>query len=113
MPVEYKHGRSKVNDADRLQLCAQAMALEEMLVCEVPEGEIFYEETRQREHVSLTPELRSTAQTMADEMNRLFARGYTPKSKPGQALQCLLTERALPAGAVSAGRPGGVSAGAY
>ncbi len=61
MPVEYKHGRSKVNDADRLQLCAQAMALEEMLVCEVPEGEIFYEETRQREHVSLTPELRSTA----------------------------------------------------
>lgn len=41
MPVEYKHGRSKVNDADRLQLCAQAMALEEMLVCEVPEGEIF------------------------------------------------------------------------
>ena len=84
MPVEYKHGRSKVNDADRLQLCAQAMALEEMLVCEVPEGEIFYEETRQREHVSLTPELRSTAQTMADEMNRLFARGYTPKSKPGK-----------------------------
>ena len=51
------------------------MALEEMLVCEVPEGEIFYEETRQREDVSLTPELRSTAQTMADEMNRLFARG--------------------------------------
>ena len=82
MPVEYKHGRSKVNDADRLQLCAQAMALEEMLVCEVPEGEIFY------------------------------ARLY-PKKQTRQALQCLLTERALPAGAVSAGRPGGVSAGAY
>ena len=111
MPVEYKHGRSKVNDADRLQLCAQAMALEEMLVCEVPEGEIFYEETRQREHVSLTPELRSTAQTMADEPP-VCARLY-PKKQTRQALQCLLTERALPAGAVSAGRPGGVSAGAY
>ena len=98
MPVEYKHGRSKVNDADRLQLCAQAMALEEMLVCEVPEGEIFYEETRQREHVSLTPELRSTAQTMADEMNRLFARGYTPKSKPGKHCNaCSLKELCLPA----------------
>ena len=97
MPVEYKHGRSKVNDADRLQLCAQAMALEEMLVCEVPEGEIFYEETRQREHVSLTPELRSTAQTMADEMNRLFARGYTPKSKPGKHCNaCSLKELCLP-----------------
>ena len=81
-----------------LQLCAQAMALEEMLVCEVPEGEIFYEETRQREHVSLTPELRSTAQTMADEMNRLFARGYTPKSKPGKHCNaCSLKELCLPA----------------
>lgn len=98
MPVEYKHGRAKENDADRLQLCAQAMALEEMLVCEVPEGEIFYEETRQREHVSMTPELRSTAQTMADEMNRLFARGYTPKSKPGKHCNaCSLKELCLPA----------------
>ena len=74
------------------------MALEEMLVCEVPEGEIFYEETRQREHVSLTPELRSTAQTMADKMNRLFARGYTPKSKPGKHCNaCSLKELCLPA----------------
>lgn len=97
-PVEYKHGHAKETDADRLQLCAQAMALEEMLVCEVPEGEIFYEETRQREHVSLTPELRSTAQTMADEMNRLFARGYTPKSKPGKHCNaCSLKELCLPA----------------
>ena len=37
MPVEYKHGRAKASDADRLQLCAQAMALEEMLVCSIPE----------------------------------------------------------------------------
>ena len=97
-PVEYKHGHEKETDADRLQLCAQAMALEEMLVCEVSEGEIFYEETRQREHVSLTPELRSTAQTMADEMNRLFARGYTPKSKPGKHCNaCSLKELCLPA----------------
>ena len=58
----------------------------------------LYEETRQREHVSLTPELRSTAQTMADEMNRLFARGYTPKSKPGKHCNaCSLKELCLPA----------------
>ena len=37
-PVEYKHGTSKTSDADRLQLCAQAMCLEEMLGCAVPEG---------------------------------------------------------------------------
>ena len=48
LPVEYKHGSPKANDADRLQLCAQAMALEEMLVCEIPRGALFYAETRRR-----------------------------------------------------------------
>ena len=42
LPVEYKHGHSKENDADRLQLCAQAMALEEMLVCQINAGALFY-----------------------------------------------------------------------
>ena len=56
MPVEYKHGRAKARDVDRLQLCAQAMALEEMLVCSIPEGALFYEETRRREVVPLTEE---------------------------------------------------------
>ena len=68
MPVEYKHGRAKASDADRLQLCAQAMALEEMLVCSIPEGALFYEETRRREVVPLTEELRQATQKMADEM---------------------------------------------
>ena len=59
MPVEYKHGRAKENDADRLQLCAQAMA---------------------------------------DEMNQYFARGYTPKVKPGTFCNaCSLKELCLPA----------------
>lgn len=97
MPVEYKHGRAKESDADRLQLCAQAMALEEMLVCEVPEGALFYEETRRREVVPITQELRDKAQAMADEMNRYFARGYTPKSKPGKHCNaCSLKELCLP-----------------
>lgn len=97
MPVEYKHGRSKVNDADRLQLCAQAMALEEMLVCSIPEGALFYEETRRREVVPLTEELRQATQKMADEMHAYFARGYTPKSKPGiHCSACSLKELCLP-----------------
>ncbi len=97
MPVEYKHGAPKESDADRLQLCAQAMALEEMLVCDVPEGALYYAETRRREVVTITPELREKAQTMADEMNRYFARGYTPKSKPGKHCNaCSLKELCLP-----------------
>lgn len=97
MPVEYKHGHSKENDADRLQLCAQAMALEEMLVCEIPAGALYYAETHRRELVPLTPALRQTAQTMADEMRRLWLRGCTPKVKPSKSCNaCSLKELCLP-----------------
>lgn len=97
MPVEYKHGHSKETDADRLQLCAQAMALEEMLVCEIPEAALFYEETRRRELVPLTDELRQKTQAMADEMQQYFARDYTPKVRPGTFCNaCSLKELCLP-----------------
>lgn len=56
--VEYKRGRSKESDADRLQLCCQAMCLEEMLAAAIPEGSLFYGEPRRRERVALTAELR-------------------------------------------------------
>lgn len=73
------------------------MALEEMLVCSIPEGALFYEETRRREVVPLTEELRQTTQKMADEMHAYFARGYTPKSKPGiHCSACSLKELCLP-----------------
>ena len=100
LPVEYKHGAPKQNDADRLQLCAQAMALEEMLVCEVPRGALFYAETRRREWVDLTPELRQKTQQMADEMNDYFAPRLHAQGQAGQTLQRLLAERAVPARAL-------------
>ena len=97
MPVEYKHGSPKEIDADRLQLCAQAMALEEMLVCEIPRGALFYAEPHRRELVELTPELRQKTCKMAAEMNDYFARGYTPKVKPGKHCNaCSLKELCLP-----------------
>ena len=95
--MEYKHGHAKETDADRLQLCAQAMALEEMLVCRIPEGALYYCETRRREVVPFTEELRAATQRMADEMNQYFARGYTPKVKPGKHCNaCSLKELCLP-----------------
>lgn len=97
MPIEYKHGHSKTCDADRLQLCAQAIALEEMLVCEIPQAALFYEETRRRELVPLTPQLRQTTQALAEEMNQYFLRGYTPKVRPGKHCNaCSLQELCLP-----------------
>lgn len=95
-PVEYKRGSPKTTDADRLQLCAQGMCLEEMLCCEVPEGALFYGETRRREVVPLTPELRQQVRSMLSEMHTLFARKYTPKVKPNKSCNaCSLRELCL------------------
>ena len=57
-PIEYKHGTAKQNNADQLQLCAEAIALEEMLVCTVPRGALYYAADRRREMVEFTSELR-------------------------------------------------------
>lgn len=84
-PIEYKHGQSKTVDADRLQLCAEAMCLEEMLSCEIVEGALFYQRTRRRERVELTEELRGTVVAMVQEMHQLFSRGHTPRVKPRKA----------------------------
>ena len=80
MPVEYKHGRAKENDADRLQLCAQAMALEEMLACDIQQAALFYEETRRRELVLLTDALRQKTLAWPAEMNQYFAAATRQKS---------------------------------
>lgn len=96
-PVEYKRGSSKACDADRAQLCAQAMCLEEMLACSVPEGALFYGETRRREAVRFTDELREIVARAASEMHALYNRGYTPKVKTGAFCKlCSLSEICLP-----------------
>lgn len=96
-PVEYKRGRSKETDADRLQLCAQAMCLEEMLCCDIPEGALFYGETRRRETVLLTDALRSQVMDDLAEMHELYRRGHTPKVKPSKSCNaCSLKELCLP-----------------
>lgn len=96
-PVEYKRGRSKAGDADRLQLCAQALCLEEMLGCPVPEGALFYGETRRRERVLLDAALRAQVEQMLTEMHELYRRGHTPKVKTGKHCNaCSLKELCLP-----------------
>lgn len=96
-PVEYKRGQPKEENADRLQLCGQAMCLEDMLCCDIPEGALYYGQTRRRETVTFTPELRQEVKTMLEEMHALYRRGYTPKVKPTKACNaCSLKELCLP-----------------
>lgn len=78
-PIEYKHGRSKIGDEDRMQLCAEAMCLEEMLCCSISFGYLFYQSTRRREKVILTDELRSKVRASVEEMWDYQKRGFTPK----------------------------------
>lgn len=96
-PVEYKRGMPKEHNADTLQLCAQAMCLEEMLYCTIPRGALFYGEKRRRTSVEFTPELRSQVEKHLTEMHDLFRRGYTPKVKPTKSCSsCSLKELCLP-----------------
>lgn len=96
-PVEYKRGAPKPNDADELQLCAQAMCLEEMLLCSILEGSLYYGETRRRHLVVFTDELRSRVEALLKEMQSYMDRGYTPRVKPAKGCNaCSLKEICLP-----------------
>ena len=96
-PVEYKRGSPKTGGCDELQLCAQAMCLEEMLCCEISAGALFYGETRRRKQVELTPELREEVRADAAQMHDLYRRGRTPQVKPTKSCNaCSLKELCLP-----------------
>lgn len=98
LPVEYKRGRSKGDDCDRAQLCAQAMCLEEMLGIAIPEGAVYYAQTRRREVVELTPELRALVGKSALEMHALMKKEYTPRARQTKACEsCSLVDDCLPA----------------
>ena len=96
-PVEYKRGRPKAHNADELQLCAQAMCLEEMLCCTIPEGALFYGETRRRVPVAFSAPMRQAVQDSLEEMHQFFRRGYTPQVKRTKSCgACSLKELCLP-----------------
>jgi CRISPR-associated exonuclease Cas4 len=97
-PVEYKRGRPKKNDSDRLQLCAQAMCLEEMLLCPpIETAYLYYGETRRREAVSLNTDLRERVKESLSEMHELYIRRHTPRVKQKkECVSCSLKDYCLP-----------------
>ena len=97
-PVEYKRGKPKSHDADRLQLCTQAMCLEEMLLCqEIQTAYLYYGETKRRETVQLVADLREAVRTMFSEMHDYYDRRYTPRVKRTKACaSCSLKDMCLP-----------------
>lgn len=96
-PIEYKRGKEKKDDIDTVQLCAQALCLEEMFCTEISYGYMYYGEIRQRVKVELDEPLRSKVRTYISEMHELFARGHTPKAKASKACRsCSLGDICLP-----------------
>ena len=96
-PIEYKKGKPKHSEEDILQLTAQAMCLEEMFSTTVTEGAIFYGETRRREVVAITEELKNEVCQTFEEMHQYYDRRYTPKVKYSKACaSCSLKEICLP-----------------
>ena len=77
-PVEYKRGRPKAHRADEVQLCAQAICLEEMFGVTVPEGALFYGQTRRRTPVLFDAALRALTAEIAAKTTAMIAGGITP-----------------------------------
>ncbi|WP_028586061.1 CRISPR-associated protein Cas4 [Desulfogranum mediterraneum] len=96
-PVEYKRGRPKKDDSDRVQLCAQAMCLEEMLDRDVPVGALFYGQKKRRVEVVFDQALRQTTIETAARLHALFAAKITPPPQYSRACEsCSFLETCLP-----------------
>jgi CRISPR-associated exonuclease Cas4 len=96
-PVEYKRGKPKPDDCDRVQLCAQAMCLEEMLGVEVPGGALFYGKIRRRQDVIFDEALRHKAEDTAQRARVLIESGKTPPPVYAKKCKsCSLAEACLP-----------------
>ena len=77
-PIEYKRGAPKTHRADEVQLCAQALCLEEMLCVSIASGALFYGETRRRVDVLLDDELRELTEDIVAKVHALIRIGETP-----------------------------------
>lgn len=97
IPIEYKRGKPKKDKSDELQLCAQAVCLEGMLVCHIPKGYLFYGETKRRLEIEFNEELRNELSEILNQMHELFKKRYTPKVKTGKHCRaCSIKDICLP-----------------
>jgi CRISPR-associated exonuclease Cas4 len=97
-PIEYKRGKPKLHRADEVQLCAQALCLEEMTGRPVPEGALYYGETKRRVVVAFDAELRKLTEETAIAFGALVAEGRTPPPvwRASRCRACSLIELCRP-----------------
>lgn len=96
-PIEYKRGKPKKHDADELQLTAQAMCLEEMLLTKIEKGYLYYGQTHHRVEVIFSQEMRKKVSDCFEEMHLYYERRYTPRVKENKSCkQCSLYNICMP-----------------
>lgn len=96
-PVEYKRGRPKPDVRDEVQLCAQALALEEMFKITIDSGALFYGQTKRREEIQFNADLRKRVYELALKMHELIKEGRTPEAVKGKHCSlCSIIEACQP-----------------
>jgi len=96
-PIEYKHGRPKEDETDEVQLCAQAMCLEEMYNISVSQGAFYYGQTKHRLEVTFTDALRHKVEEYASQMHQQFKSGMTPKAAyESKCRSCSINNQCFP-----------------
>lgn len=97
VPVEYKRGKPKPDECDTVQLCAQAISLEEMYSLSINFGYLFYGETRHRHEVEFNNTLRNKVESYAQQMHNLYESGTTPLPEfKLHCKSCSLVELCMP-----------------
>ena len=95
--IEYKHGKPKIDRSDEVQLCAQAMCLEEMLSVSIEESAFFYGKPRRRQVATLDADIRKETEEVAARAHQLLQSGSTPPPEYGpKCRHCSLIDRCLP-----------------
>lgn len=96
-PVEHKKGREKPDGADEVQLCAQALCLEEMLDTHISDGALFYNAPRDRLDVAFSAALRESTFDAARQLHKLVAEGDIPPAEPSRRCRgCSLRDACSP-----------------
>lgn len=96
-PVEYKHGRKKLQMHDDLQLAAQAMCLEEMFGKPISKGAIYHHTSRRRREVAITPELRQQVEETVAAIRAMLASGkLPPPANDARCKECSLNDICQP-----------------
>lgn len=104
-PVEYKRGVLRHEQAYVVQLCAQAMALEEMFAASIPSGAVYYGKSHRREDIFFSKELREGTENSARRMHEIAVSGQTPAPVPGpKCKRCSMKDLCLPESTARSGK---------